>query len=443
MINKSRWSIQLRRWLTPGIGVKRWLMLLVFGVLTLAMSLALMLIRLLSATDSVVALLNISMLTLLSAIIASTFICGFAVQRLIARVISPYTRHQPGKVVDVMAEHNRRQRGFKFVAIGGGTGLPASLRGMKEHTSNITAIVTVADDGGSSGRLRRDMGVPPPGDLRNNIAALADDESLLTRLFQYRFNSGDLEGHSFGNLFIAALANIASEKSGQRNSLAEALVEVERILNIQGRVLPATLDDVYLTATLRLTQSGRIIKVKGESQIEQIDGVLDTISLIPAAVEAYPPSVNAILEADTIVLGPGSLFTSILPNLLVGGIADALRATRAYKIYVCNVATQPVETPDYGVAEHIMALEKHIGRGVFHAVLANNAYPENNRGANTVYVQPADKNHEILQRYEVRYADLTDNDRPWRHDPYKLARAIMRLRSQESAGIVPFIKSAS
>jgi uncharacterized cofD-like protein len=157
-----------------------------------------------------------------------------------------------------MMEHTRRRKGVKFVAIGGGTGLPASLRGMKQHTSNITAVVTVADDGGSSGRLRREMGVAPPGDLRNNIAALADDDQLMTRLFQYRFKSGDLQGHAFGNLFIAALANIVAEESGQPNSLAEALTEVERVLNIRGRVLPATLDDVTLTAQVKMASGGVI-----------------------------------------------------------------------------------------------------------------------------------------------------------------------------------------
>src|SRR5690606_31210776 len=183
--------------------------------------------------------------------------------------------------------------------------LPASLRGMKQFTSNITAVVTVADDGGSSGRLRRDLGVLPPGDLRNNIAALADEESLLTQLFQYRFKEGDLEGHSFGNLFIAALANIVAEQRGNgHNSLAEALVEVERVLNIQGRVLPSTLDDVILTASLRLANSTRTIKVRGESQIGEVEGSLDTIELLPEDALAYPPSVQAILEAELIVIGP-------------------------------------------------------------------------------------------------------------------------------------------
>jgi uncharacterized cofD-like protein len=349
--------------------------------------------------------------------------------RLSHNLLAPYRQRQIGDVVDVVVDHNRRGKGIYIVAIGGGTGLPTTLRGLKAYTNNITAIVTVADDGGSSGRLRRDMGVLPPGDLRNNIVALADDESLMARLFQYRFENGELKGHAFGNLFIAALASIAQQEGHQRNSLAVALVETERVLNIQGRVLPSTLDDVFLEGTVQLEQSERLIKVRGEAQIGAVTGKLLQISLEPSTVTAYPDSVRSILEADLIVIGPGSLYTSILPNLLVQGIADALRATKAYKIYVCNVATQPVETEGYTVADHVIALEKHIGRGVFQAVLANHTYPTQNAGQNTHYVMPSDEHHEILQRYEVRYTDLTDEERPWRHHPEKLAKAIWGLRN--------------
>ncbi|MEL7436842.1 MAG: gluconeogenesis factor YvcK family protein, partial [Chloroflexota bacterium] len=309
---------------------------------------------------------------------------GYGIRQIIRALLAPYRLRQQGDVIEHVMDFNRRKRGFKFVALGGGTGLPASLRGMKKHTSNITAVVTVADDGGSSGRLRRDLGVLPPGDIRNNIAALADEDSLLTQLFQYRFQDGDLKGHSFGNLFIASLSNIVQTQRGNgHSSLAEALVEVERVLNIQGRVLPSTLNDVTLLGTLNLHGSSRKLKVRGESKLEDVNGVLASIAIEPANALAYPPSVQAILDADVIVIGPGSLYTSILPNLMVKGIADALRATDALIIYVCNVATQPVETEGYTVAEHVMALEKHIGRGVFQAVIANDYYPSENAGENT------------------------------------------------------------
>lgn len=411
------------KWLTPGIGIKRWLTLALMGVLCSSFALTGILDSISFSWDVYPSWLPVSLLLMGLACVVGSLL------RLLHNLLAPYRQRQVGNVVDVVVDHNKRGKGVHVVAIGGGTGLPTTLRGLKAYTNNITAIVTVADDGGSSGRLRRDMGVLPPGDLRNNIVALADDESLMARLFQYRFESGELKGHAFGNLFIAALASIAEQEGHQRNSLAVSLVETERVLNIQGRVLPSTLDDAFLEGTIQLEQSERLIKVRGEAQIGEVKGKLLQISLEPSTVKAYPDSVQSILEADLIVIGPGSLYTSILPNLLVQGIADALRATKAYKIYVCNVATQPVETDGYTVADHVIALEKHIGRGVFQAVLANHTYPTQNAGQNTHYVMPSDTHHEILQRYEVRYTDLTDEEQPWRHHPDKLAKAIWGLRN--------------
>jgi uncharacterized cofD-like protein len=409
------------KWFTPGIGVKRWFVLLALGVGLLGLGLALLIARLYGP-----------LMPEWREIIAYTFsgiVCfGIAFRQVLVALLKPYRLHQHGRVVDVVYAYSKRQRGLKVVAIGGGTGLPSVLRGMKRYTSNITAVVTVADDGGSSGRLRRDMGVLPPGDLRNNIAALADDESLITQLFQYRFKSGDLSGHSFGNLFISALTAIND------NSIEKALAETARVLNIQGRVLPATLTDVNLQAIVRQPNSNRTIRIQGESNIGQLGGTIEAVQLEPADAPAYPDSVQAILDADVVVMGPGSLYTSILPGLLISGIADALRATAAYKIYVCNVATQPGETDDYGVAEHVMAIEQHIGRGVIQAVIANAHMPTENSGV-TQYVQRAPDYHPIAQRYQIRYADLVDDERPWRHDPSKLAKAILALCEAERAGV--------
>lgn len=413
----------LSKWLTPGIGIKRWLVLLAFGVAFCAVGLAFALLKLNFP------LAEVSWLGVTGLLLGGAALISWALWQLFETLIKPYRARQQGGVIDAVYALSRRGRGAKYVAIGGGTGLPSVLRGLKTHTSNITAVVTVADDGGSSGRLRRDMGVLPPGDLRNNIAALADDESLMTQLFQYRFKTGDLEGHSFGNLFITALAAVSG------GSIETALIETAQVLNIQGRVLPATLQDVYLQAVVKLKGTGRTIRIAGESKIGQDDWTIEQIELDPPNVEAYPGSVQAILEADMIVIGPGSLYTSILPNLMVQGIADALRATHAYKVYVCNVATQPGETDDYSVAEHVMAIERHIGRGVFQSVLANNHTPQKNKGV-TQYVPPAPQYHEILQRYDVRYTDLVDDERPWRHDPTKLAKAIMSLRHAERSGAV-------
>lgn len=435
------WKQNLR-WLTVGIGLKRWLLLCLIGCAAIVVSLALalqqtpLLPAARDASSPTIWLIAVFLLT------GGVLLCGIAFYQLSQAMLAPYRNERSQAVMDAVVEHSTRQKGLKLVAIGGGTGLPAALRGMKAYTSNITAIVTVADDGGSSGRLRRDLGVLPPGDLRSNIAALADDDSLLTRLFQYRFDTGDLAGHAFGNLFIAALANVVSQdENATSNSLAEAIVEVERVLNIQGRVLPSTLDDVRLMASVRLHSNNRIIKIHGESQIGDVDGSIDHIELSPPDAMAYEPAIAAILDADVIVMGPGSLYTSILPNLLVNGIVDALRATQAYKIYVCNVATQPVETDGYTVADHVLALEKHTGRGVFQAVLANNQFPLENQGI-TQYVQAAPANHEILQRYEIHYNDLTDPEKPWRHSPQKLAAAILKI-SKLDQNRLSFLKSAS
>ncbi len=418
---------RLVKWLTPGIGIKRWLMIILGGILIIAISVAHALMAILDPNRPMFTLES-SPLSDVFTLAVGFFVVGIGLYYFARNLIAPYRRHQSPAVVDVMVDQMRRQRGVKFVAIGGGTGLPAALRGMKHHTGNITAVVTVADDGGSSGRLRREMGIAPPGDLRNNIAALADDDNLMTRLFQYRFQTGELEGHAFGNLFIAALASIVGG-ADQPNSLATALTEVERILNIRGRVLPATLDDVSLIAQMRL-KSGELIEVHGESTTEKIDGRIERIELYPKDVIAYPESVKAIEEADIIVLGPGSLYTSILPNLMVKGIAEALRATRAYKIYICNVAMQPAETAGYSVADHVLALERHIGRGVFQTVLANNNFTTKNTDEFTHYVPPAPESHEISQRYQLHYTDLVDDERPWRHDPYKLAAAILKIVNQ-------------
>ena len=407
------WFSSRTKWLTIGIGVKRWLLLLMFGVMLCAMGITYgVQVLQLAVARSWLEFILLVLLGIVVIVISLYF--------LTRSILAPYRISQQGAVVDIVYAHRKREKGPKVVAIGGGTGLPSVLRGLKSYTSNITAVVTVADDGGSSGRLRREMGILPPGDLRNNIAALADDESLMTRLFQYRFDNGDLGGHSFGNLFITALAGVSG-------SIETALAETAKVLNIQGRVLPASLEDVNLVAKVRLNGMTQTIKIKGESLIGKADAKIEHVALSPEDIQAYQESVTAILEADLVVIGPGSLYTSILPNLLVNGIAEAMRTTSAYRVYICNVATQPGETADYNVADHIVAVEEHIGQEVFQAVLANNCYPTENAGEYTHYVQPIPAHHEILTRYDIIYTDLTDMSRPWRHDPQKLAHELMEL----------------
>lgn len=268
------------------------------------------------------------------------------------------------ELVDRLINHRRLNRGPKIVALGGGTGLSNLLRGLKDDSAKITAIVTVADDGGSSGRLRREIGVPPPGDIRNCLAALADEEKLLTELFQYRFRAGDgLVGHSFGNLFLTAMSDIAGD-------FEQAIAASSKVLAVRGEVLPATLSDVSLWAELA---DGR--RIEGESSITKANGKIIKIGCTPANPPALPRAVEAIREADFIIIGPGSLYTSVIPNLLVREIADAIAISQVPRIYVCNIMTQPGETDGYSVADHIRAIDRACGRPLFDAVVVQGKVP--------------------------------------------------------------------
>ena len=324
----------------------------------------------------------------------------------------------------------REERGNlapKVVAIGGGTGLSTLLRGLKAHTPYLTAIVTVADDGGSSGRLRRELGVLPPGDFRNCIAALADDEALITQLFQYRFGQGNgLNGHSFGNLFITALAGVTG-------SFERAILEAGRVLAVRGRILPSTLEDVTLVADLRepaaaAKRPSRLSRVQGESSIPKAGQPIERIFLRPEGVRAYPEAVRALLEADLIVAGPGSLFTSVLPNLLVQDIRRAVAASPALKLYVCNLAAQPGETDGFDVGQHMDALQRHVGRGLFPWVLANR---DPQAGSAHPDLHPVALRYPPDQGYRVWAADLNDAAAPWRHDAHKLAQEIMQFYANQ------------
>jgi uncharacterized cofD-like protein len=423
----------LKKWLTPGLRLKRWLALLIAGLTLVSLGLAQALITLAHSYD-LPPLIEFVTLRFLPppARVVVWFVLGsaaivFAVYQLNRSIMAPFALRRHESLIDVMVAHSRRQRGLKVVAIGGGTGLPSVLRGLKRYTSNITAIVTAADDGGSSGRLRRELGVLPPGDLRSNIAALANDEDLMTHLFQYRFAYGGLGGHNFGNLFLTAMADITG-------SMDRALAETAQVLAIEGRVLPSTLqDDVVLMAEVRMPGETRLRRVSGESKIPESGGKIERVFLHPDRVRAYPEALRAILNADLIVIGPGSLYTSILPNLLIPGIVEAIRASGAYRVYICNVATQAGETDGYTVADHVRALEAHVGSGVFRTVIANNHYPTKNAGENTHYVQPDVA--AIADRYDVVWADLTDAEQPWRHDPQKLAQALLDAYERAAASV--------
>jgi len=411
----------IRKWLTPGMGVKRWLLLLAGGIALLSLGFS-FLLRQLYPLPSVFYYLTLQFIPRgpragLFGLIGAVAVL-LALIRLNQTLLEPFVEPNPETVANAVYRYRQRGRGPKVVVIGGGHGLSVLLRGLKQYTSNITAIVTVADDGGSSGRLRRELGVLPPGDLRNCIAALADDEALTTQLFQYRFTDGSgLNGHSFGNLFITAMAEVTG-------SFERALLESGRVLAVRGRVLPSTLQDVTLMADLRAEPIG-VSRVAGESSIAEAEGAIERVYLEPDDAPAYPDAVHALLGADLIVAGPGSLYTSVLPNLLVPDVARAIAASRALKAYICNVATQRGETEGYTAGNHVTALEAHVGGGLFPVVLANDNLDVGFDAPPGVELVPMD--FPPSAEYQVITADLIDPIHPWRHDSDKLAQALLRL----------------
>jgi uncharacterized cofD-like protein len=413
------------RWLVPGIGVKRWLIVLLGGTTFVGVGLAML------ALDIYRTAPNNWLLPILTTVSLQDFdrpiriivfgviglgIIFWGVWGLNRSLLKPFVR--PGRpILDTVSSFRKKEKGPRIVAIGGGHGLSSLLRGIKEYSHNLTAIVTVADDGGSSGELRREMGVLPPGDIRNCLAAMSDDEELITQIFQYRFgSSAGLNGHTLGNLFITAMADITG-------SFEQGVSESGRVLAVRGKVMPSTLHDVRLTADLRTPETGADIRVKGESKIPTTPGQIKRVWLEPNNPEAYPPAIQAILNADLILLGPGSLYTSLLPNLLVPDIANAIQASRAYKFYVCNVATQPGETDHYDCFDHVKTIEQHLNAQIFDLVICNNrttgGLPEN-----IGYVLPDER---LERDYPVYKADVLDDVRPWRHDSAKLAKVVMDL----------------
>ena len=432
--------------LHPGLGLKRWLVPLLAGLIITGSGIGFFLSELTTKTrisstyqpffqQYVISWYIAPLLIVLGLGLTSYSI--YRLNKLLLQAILPNKQATVGYVAEqVYRHHRRKRRGPRVVTIGGGTGLSVLLRGLKHHTENITAIVTVADDGGSSGRLRRELGVLPPGDFRNCIAALADDEALTTQLFQYRFRSGGLEGHSFGNLFITAMARVTG-------SFEKALYESSRVLNISGTILPSTLENVTLLA--EVNEGSQTRKVEGESAIPEAKLPIERVYFESDTVPAFPPAIQAILNADLIIAGPGSLYTSIIPNLLVSEIVMAIRTSTAPKIYICNVATQPGESDDYTLADHVQAIESHtdvidiqrengVGQSFYTAqrtkktlfdhVLANNNQ-QNPIPASMSHLKYVPFTDSEISGYQVIGADVIDEQYPWRHDSTKLADAAM------------------
>ena len=426
---------QFSAWLTPGIGVKRWLVLILLGTTLIGVGLGVLILDIYrNAPDTWwLPILSAASLRFLPRPLRALIFGGLGlglmsigIWELNRSIIKPFIR--PGhRVADTLRTHRQRERGPRIAAVGGGHGLAALLRGLKAYSHNITAVVTVADDGGSSGRLRRETGILPPGDIRNCLAALSTDEALLAQLFQYRFPNGNsaLDGHSFGNLFISALAEVLG-------SFEAAVAESGRVLAVQGRVLPSTLQDVRLVADVMLPHYINEVRIQGESQIPKSNGKVKRVWLEPSTPPAFPQAIQAILGADLVVIGPGSLYTSILPNLLVPDLAEAIRASRALKLFICNVATEKGETDGYSCGDHLRALEGHVGSGLIDIAVINHDFTCNlPNGVNWVSIDP-----DLEEDYAFYEADLVDTLHPWRHDSQKLGQVIMELLQERTGPLV-------
>lgn len=360
------------KWLAPGLLIKRWLLISAAGVLFVALGLAiwsnLTPIYYIGefSRDFLRALTQLvpSYVSGPIVLVSGILLILWGQTRSLGSITEVLMPQGNGELVDVLMTHRRLYRGPKIVVIGGGTGLSTLLRGLKLYSANITAIVTVADDGGSSGRLRREIGILPPGDIRNCLAALADEEQLLTELFQYRFRAGEgLAGHSFGNLFLTVMSEITGD-------LEQAIAASSKVLAVRGQVLPATLSDMRLWAELA---DGR--RIEGESNITEALGKIVQVGCTPVNPPALPKAVQAIQEADYLIMGPGSLYTSIIPNLLVPGITEAIAESKALRLYVCNIMTQPGETDGYTVSDHIRAIDRITGQQLFDSVLVQKTSP--------------------------------------------------------------------
>lgn len=415
----------LSKWLYVGLHVKRWLALLVIAVAMMGLGFAYLLREAyvsytFPAWTYYVTLQFIPRwlrgMMFVSIAGSITVIAGWKLNQSLATALLPGSPRTTD-LVDLVYRSRTRDRGPKIVAIGGGTGLSNLLRGLKQYSSNLTAVVTVADDGGSSGRLRRDMNVIPPGDIRNCIAALADAEPLVTQLFQYRFdeNAGEgMAGHSFGNLFIAAMAEVTG-------SMETAIAETSRVLAVRGAIMPSSLADVHLRARYADGSS-----VTGESNIPSRGMPPTEVWIEPRDAQAHPAAVAAIRQADLIVIGPGSLYTSVLPNLLVREIGRAVMESGAHKILITNVATQHGETDGYTAADHYAAIRRHLGEGVVDMVLANSNLPSEPLPAtwqSEPVLAPGDSDYGGAR---LVLADLVDQEKRYRHDPEALSAAIMR-----------------
>src|ERR1700716_649531 len=428
-----RMNPRVVRWFTPGLHVKRWLGLLILGMVIISLGIGYALRNFYSSGFRFPGVTFYLTLQFIPYVVRAALfgalglsIILFALYKLTQSVLGPFLPGRDRALSEIIYNYRFLQRGPRVVALGGGTGLSTMLRGLKKYTGNLTAIVTVADDGGSSGKLRAEYRILPPGDFRQCITALADVEPLMTTLFQHRFKEGSLNGHSFGNLFIMAMAEITGD-------FEHAIRESGRVLAVRGQIVPSTLRDVTLIAEMADGQT-RI----GESSIPHANGAAAGKGAVATAIKRVflqpEPTINpeaeeAILNAELITIGPGSLYTSILPNLVVDGMAEALKASPAIKAFICHVATQPGETDAFRVSDHLKAIESHLGTNIFDFVVVNSnnnfTLPPSAQeaGIRRVVYDPATASQRSIHAVLV---DVVNPRISTHHDPDKLARAIMK-----------------
>lgn len=437
MSRRMRRSFDLWRWLIPGLHVKRWLLLAVIGAALFVNGVSRYLtdegytLRINEMVDAVVSEIFPPGYLSWIFMVLGVILVALGIWRWLNAIVSAVMPYPGNRMIDAILDR-RLENGYRIVVVGGGTGLSTMLRGLKKLTRNLTAVVTVSDDGGSSGRLQKELGVLPPGDIRNCLVALADDEALVTSLFRYRFQEGEgLSGHSFGNLFLAAM-------TGVTGNFDEAIKVSSRVLNVKGRVLPSTLAVSRLCA--RLTD-GRV--VEGESQIPMARGVIDRVFLDPPFAAPLDEVIDAIRQADAIVLGPGSLYTSIMPNLLVDRVAREIEAASAVKIYVCNVMTQPGETDGYTASAHVKALTAGANAKLCDVVVVNDELP---RKLRDVYAEegqlPVQVDEAELRALGVRVvrADVISETQTVRHDPDRLAEVVIGIVDKAVAERASYVK---
>ncbi|MEO8456306.1 MAG: gluconeogenesis factor YvcK family protein [Chloroflexota bacterium] len=425
---KKYFAFDFLKWFYPGMHIKRWLGLTIIGVAMMTFGLSYIVREAYLSGYTLPGFMYYVTGQFIPRYVRGAAFMSFALGLIVysiwklnhslISVLVP-NRDRNSSLVNTIYNQRFLRRGPKIVAIGGGTGLSSLLRGLKEYTGNLTAVVTVADDGGSSGVLRRELGVLPPGDVRACIAALADAEPLVTKLFQYRFSDGSgLAGHSFGNLFIVAM-------SGVVGNFEDAIRQTSRVLAVRGQIIPSTLANVTLCAKTEDAQTIHGESLIGSHNGDDEHGRIKEVYLLPHNPPAHPEAVRAILEADLVILGPGSLYTSVLPNLLVEGIRRSIMASAAPKVYVCNVATQHGETDGFDVAAHVSALEQQFGKGVINYVLANSNIPASIPKAPRSEAVRLDAT--VNNGIRLVTADVISEENRYHHDSEKLAQAIMRI----------------